>query len=89
MISLQKPGTNESVYGVRDLTGSIAHWTVTERNGGAQFQLKGGSWFAEHPKEACQAWAEEWLGPRDKRMDVGFRCVKPIFGREDLAGIVE
>lgn len=80
--SLHEPTQNESAYGVRDLTGSIYHLTVTESD--EWFAIKGGSWFSENPQEACQAWAVEWIKARDKRMDTGFRCVKPIFGREDL-----
>lgn len=88
MPTLLNSVSNESTYGVRDLTGTIAHWTLTERNGGKEFCLKGGSWFSENPQQACQAWEEEWLAPQNKRMDVGFRCVKPIFSREDLGEIL-
>ena len=80
--TLLEPAQNESIYGVHDLTGSISHLTVTES--GERFAIKGGSWFSENPQEACQPWATEWIKAGDKRMDTGFRCVKPIFSREDI-----
>ncbi|MCP4702731.1 MAG: formylglycine-generating enzyme family protein, partial [Gammaproteobacteria bacterium] len=75
--ALQEPAQNESPCGIRELAGSIYQMTVSE-SGGA-FLIKGGSWFSENPREACQAWAAETINARDKRMDAGFRCVKPIF----------
>ncbi|MCP4697278.1 MAG: SUMF1/EgtB/PvdO family nonheme iron enzyme [Gammaproteobacteria bacterium] len=80
--ALHEPAQNESPCGIRDLAGSIYQMTVSE-SGGA-FLIKGGSWFSENPREACQAWAAETINARDKRMDAGFRCVKPIFSKEDL-----
>lgn len=72
-----KPAANESVFGVRDLIGSIYHLTMSERDG--KCILKGGSWFSGNPKEACKGWSENTIGRDEKRMDVGFRCVKPAF----------
>jgi hypothetical protein len=67
---------------VRDLVGAIYQLTVSES--GNRFQIKGGSWFSRNPQDSCQAWRAQMIGLRDRRMDVGFRCVKPIFSRDDL-----
>nr|VFK53476.1 MAG: Tetratricopeptide repeat-containing protein [Candidatus Kentron sp. TUN]VFK54814.1 MAG: Tetratricopeptide repeat-containing protein [Candidatus Kentron sp. TUN] len=75
---LQKLEQNQGPYGIRDLVGSIHQFTISERGDG--FLIKGGSWFSENPKEACRGWAAEVIGARNRRMDVGFRCVRPIFG---------
>jgi tetratricopeptide (TPR) repeat protein len=76
--SLHETGENSSPYGIHNLVGSIYQMTVSEDYG--DFAIKGGSWFSENPQEECKAWAEETIKAREKRMDVGFRCVKPIFG---------
>jgi formylglycine-generating enzyme required for sulfatase activity len=54
--------------------------TVTEHGG--TFVIKGGSWFSKSPPESCRAWSEQTIRRRDKRMDLGFRCVKPMFGND-------
>ncbi|MBF0436424.1 MAG: SUMF1/EgtB/PvdO family nonheme iron enzyme [Magnetococcales bacterium] len=73
---------NVSPEGVRDLVGSVWQWSLTEQ--GSDFFVKGGSWFSRQPQETCLGWNEEALSPREKRMDVGFRCVKPIFSKKDI-----
>ncbi len=79
--SMRKPGDNSSPYGVADMVGTVYEMTCTELN--KQFVLKGGSWFDGNPQESCKAYSRQFISPRQKRMDVGFRCVKPIFCRED------
>ncbi|MCI5165075.1 MAG: hypothetical protein D3903_03030 [Candidatus Electrothrix sp. GM3_4] len=68
--------------GILDLAGSIYQLTVLEK--GSRYIIKEGSWFTENPQEACMGWAEDTVKLHQKRMDVGFRCVKPIFSREDI-----
>jgi len=76
---------NESPEGVHNLVGVVHQ--LTETIVGDEFQIKGGSWFSENPKEACKGWASETIRADDKRMDVGFRCVFPIFSRDDLESL--
>jgi len=80
--ALQETVEDSSPYGVHDLTGSIYQMTISEKYD--EFTIKGGSWFSANPKEECKAWAEQTIKTTDKRMDIGFRCVKPIFSKEDL-----
>jgi len=80
--AIQEPNQNESAYGILDLVGSVHQMTISERNG--EYIIKGGSWFSENPQLDCQAWAEEKISKDEKRMDVGFRCVRPIFSTDDL-----
>lgn len=76
---------NQSPYGVYNMVGNIYEMTETEEYG--KYHIKGGSWFSENPHQECQAWAKEPLKKQEKRIDVGFRCVKPIFSNADIEAL--
>jgi formylglycine-generating enzyme required for sulfatase activity len=65
-----------------NMVGMVYELTMTENEG--VVVLKGGSWLDSNPQESCKASARNFILPRQKRMDVGFRCVKPVFCREDV-----
>ncbi len=73
---------NSSPYGIYNMVGNIYEMTETEV--GENFLIKGGSWFSKNPKENCLASASETITNKEKRIDVGFRCVKPIFSNDDI-----
>ncbi|MCP4698309.1 MAG: formylglycine-generating enzyme family protein [Gammaproteobacteria bacterium] len=80
--ALQGSELNESFCGIRDMVGDNYEMSISESGG--RYIIKGGSWFCEDPEKACMAWAADSIKGGEKRLDVGFRCVKPIFSREDL-----
>ncbi len=59
-------------------------YEMTDTQEGGDYAIKGGSWFSADPETECQAYNRETIQLREKRMDVGFRCVKPIFSKDDL-----
>ncbi|MCP4107372.1 MAG: formylglycine-generating enzyme family protein [Desulfobacteraceae bacterium] len=80
--SLKRFEQNTSPFGVNNMAGDIYEMTVSEASG--KYIIKGGFWFSANPEQECMAWASDTIKPREKRMDIGFRCVKPIFSKDDL-----
>jgi formylglycine-generating enzyme required for sulfatase activity len=74
--------TNASVYGVYDMVGSNYEWTDTQHY--SECVIKGGSWRSYVPEEDCKAYNFLDVEAGTKRMDLGFRCVKPIFSKKDI-----
>lgn len=68
---------NISPYGILDMVGAINEMTISQED--SQFFIKGGSWFSANPEEACQSFSRETVSAYGRRMDLGFRCVKPVF----------
>ena len=79
-----RPETNVSPYGIRNMAGDIREMTDTRQ--GDRYAVKGGSWFSADPEAECRAYHRSAFKLREKQMDVGFRCVKPIFSKDDLPG---
>ncbi len=74
-----------SPYGVADMIGNVMEMTQT-REGEATI-VKGGPYFAAYPEEMIKASDRyEWNAKSAETTStlVGFRCVKPIFGIEDI-----
>lgn len=63
---------DESPYGVRDLAGSVAEWTLTgdDKNG---YQVKGGSWAGD--ARWCQATSVDLDTPKEIDDENGIRLV--------------
>ena len=81
-----KTPTNLSPYGVSNMTGLITEMVVSDADGSVL--LKGGSWFSADPENDCRTFQRiplsAWM--QKKRMDVGFRCVKPVLPLECRIG---
>lgn len=84
---MNRPEKNVSPYGVCNMVGNIYEMTETET--GERHLIKGGSWFVENPQQDFQAWTNDSLSlkTKEKRIDVGFRCVKPIFSQAEVEAL--
>ena len=76
------PGENFSPYNIANMVGHIFEMTISQKDN--DFFIKGGSWFSNDPENACRAYSSETVKALEKRMDVGFRCVKPVFSKKDV-----
>lgn len=76
------PGKNHSPYNVANMVGHIHEMTISQEDN--DFFIKGGSWFSADPESACQSFSRETVKALERRMDVGFRCVKPVFSKKDV-----
>ncbi len=65
---------DESVFGVRDLTGSVAEWTADWDGEGRVFWVKGHAWGSQAPDDDRIA-ARTAHPPNDASSTVGFRLV--------------
>ncbi len=65
---------DESVFGVRDLTGSVAEWTADWDEDGLDFWVKGHSWGSQTPEDDRIA-ARDSLAPEVVSSQVGVRLV--------------
>lgn len=65
---------DESVYGVRDLTGSVAEWTADWDGEGRVFWVKGGAWSSQEPEQDRIA-ARRALAPTAITSIVGIRLI--------------
>jgi formylglycine-generating enzyme required for sulfatase activity len=75
-------GENISHYKISNMVGHIFEMTISQEDN--DFFIKGGSWFSADPENACQSFSRETVKALEKRMDLGFRCVKPIFSKKDV-----
>jgi len=78
----QTLGDNFSPYGVANMVGTVSEMTISQKEN--DFFIKGGSWFSADPENACMSFSRETIKALEKRMDVGFRCVKPVFSKADV-----
>jgi formylglycine-generating enzyme required for sulfatase activity/predicted Ser/Thr protein kinase len=65
---------DESVFGVRDLTGSAEEWTSTWDGSRGAFVVRGGSWATEVPADGGLA-ARLFVRPQAAPARVGFRVI--------------
>jgi formylglycine-generating enzyme required for sulfatase activity len=65
---------DESPFGIRDLTGSVAEWTADWKEVGNLFWVKGSSWASQDPEDARVA-SRQAFPPAEPRAGVGFRVV--------------
>ncbi|MBF0378420.1 MAG: SUMF1/EgtB/PvdO family nonheme iron enzyme [Desulfamplus sp.] len=77
--TVHTPGENHSPYNVANMVGHIFEMTISQEDN--DFFIKGGSWFSADPEKDCQSFSRETVKALEKRMDVGFRCVKPVFSK--------
>ena len=64
---------------------NLHEWTITRNIHDQRFYFaKGGSWLSKKPKEDYKAFNKIFLFKESKRIDLGFRCVIPIFSKNDL-----
>jgi formylglycine-generating enzyme required for sulfatase activity len=65
---------DESVFGVRDLTGSVAEWTASWKEVGGAFWVRGHSWGSQVPEDDRIA-ARSAAPPSRASATVGFRVI--------------
>ncbi len=73
------PGDNLSPFTISNMAGHIFEMTISQEEN--DFFIKGGSWFSGAPEHACRAYYRETAKALEKRMDLDFRCVKPVFSK--------
>lgn len=90
--SSRKFRENKSPYGIYDLLGNTFEYSRSFIGSGetdSLLVLKGFSWLRDGTNMERTIWDKQYSFIHNKWADVGFRCVKRIYSKEDLREFLE